>query len=206
MPILGYNGSSGWSNMQWYGYNVTNSIWLVTPLTMPSPGGFIQSISVYVAGHGGSINGILFLGYGGSVQVVSPTMTFAAGTGGLGGQAWYTYTLPSPVYLAGGTSFQVGCWVSNFVSGQAWEFSYLTTSGTQFDYATSSTEPSPGFVFPSHTIVGGSEIGAYATYVVAGTLIRRSGAWTGRTVKLFRSGAWVNATRKIFRSGAWKTI
>ena len=153
MPTLG-NKPSTWSTFSFSQLNTENVV--TGPLvTMPSPGGTVTDMGIYVSGYSGSV-AVQAAIWNSAGQLVFATnqVTVPAGTAAVGGQAWQTFTGLS-YWLAPG-NYYLGWWRA---PGGTSEWSL--TAGT---YYTGATPGSSGAgSLPTMTTQSGDP-GAYLDY------------------------------------------
>ncbi len=164
---------------------------------MPSGGGLITTLHAYFGlAAGGPATAWLCLWDGSFNLLASVAVSVANGSASVGGQAWHSGTLATPVYRAGGASIFLG-----FAVAEANGF--ITTDESSGTSVWNTDATPPGNL--ANTSTGFNGIGAYADYLPVSARVRRGGAWaqTGN-IYVRRSGVWTQATRvRGRRSGAW---
>lgn len=142
--------------------------------TMPSPGGFIQSVSAYFDLYSGSGTCYVCIWNSSGTLLASASLgSLSAGSTGVDAQHWHTGTFAgNGQYVAGGTSVWIGVWTPGTMvwtddpSGQIYS---NAQSGGPGSFSGAGTEQGAGF-------------GVYATYQPSGIYINTgtpaSPVWT----------------------------
>jgi len=158
MPTFGSTPTFNW--YEWNGVNTENEI-AHDLATMPAEGD-ITSISCYFGGDGATVQAKLCIwdAATGLLLAATPAFTASAGSRAVGGQAWQTQDLSSPLHLPAGKQIYIGWWRAP--SGSA-VFSTNNTSGN--NKHKTDTSGSPGSLSGALNDTG--VIGAYATYTAA---------------------------------------
>ncbi|GEM_PF-5282277 len=196
MPQVG-NSSTPGSIYFFQGVN-TPPNQVATAFTMPASGGLITNLHAYFATEAnGTATCWLCLWDGSGNLLGSVAVSVPQGTNSVGGQAWHTGALATPVYVSGGSTIYIGFSVP--------EHNGFVTTTESTGSSVWNTDASPPGSLSGFSSTGFHALGAYADYQPVSARVRRSGAWvqTG-LIYVRRSGVWTQATRvRVRRSGAW---
>lgn len=166
------------------------------------PGGTITSVSMYFAAKTGTsaMNAqLLIYDAGGNVIGQTGTFSVAAGSGGIGGQSWYTANLTSPLTLAANTYIYAG-----FYRDPAKSHEMSAFSGGNFLEVTD-TGASPIQMF-GYNVTSGT-LGVYVTYTPASTggiKVYNGSGWSKYKVKVWTGAAWQWCPVRIWNGSAWQ--
>lgn len=167
------------------------------PFTMPTGGGTVTDLYVYVGGDGASSTGNLCIWGSTALLWSSSGITFPSNSRTNGGQQWLHVSVPNIVVPAG--TVNLGFWAGgNIVMTQE-------ASGTMWR-SSSSVGGSPT-ALPGSPVNAAQALGAYITYTPGTENVgaRRSGSWTtAAAIKARRTSAWATPTGTYERrSSAW---
>ena len=204
MSTLGKTTTPTWPT---FGYDQNTNQQVAILQTVPTGGGFFQSVSFWAAQDGSShgvIHGVIW-DSSGNVLAFGPgvnTTGGVIGSGHVGSTQWWTDTFTTPIFIAGGTQIYIG-----------WQ---PDGTGVNVDWAYNGNDNSPqaqahsasgatGKSFAGHTTE--SPTGAVATYATYSHIaVRRGGAWVVPTINTRRSSAWSATTPRVRRGGVWVSL
>jgi hypothetical protein len=203
MPTLGKTATP---NSGTHGYILGSQKQVGMLFTVPAGGGLFQSVSFWAATTtSGYIWGVIW-DSGGTVLVngvgVNTSGGAQNGTGPGGDGQFHTDTFTTPKYIAGGTSIYIG-WQNNDATNTYWAYNGGDHSPNAEWRGGVTGSPAS---FSGHSAESPSgAVAAYATYILAGGNVYRSGVWTPTEVDVRRSGA-NNAAAGVwvYRSGVWQ--
>lgn len=176
----------------------TNQVW--SNFTMPTPGGWVLSVTAYFGAFTGTGNGrgVIWSG-GGSVLTSGPINSVPSQSCAAGAQTFRTATFATPVYIAGGVNFHMGFWMPS-----ANGFSTSSESGGSSAMKAAGSAPSD---LSGGVSTGIGDLGVFISYTPNLCKVRRGGVWVEEPRRIMRGGNLIPATPiKIRRAGAWVVI
>jgi hypothetical protein len=194
MSTLGYTGSPGGSYTD---YSTYGGAQFGQKLTMPSGGGLITDLHVYVRTDSGSSHaGYLVLWDSGGSVITSKSCTIPGSIG------YINETLATPYFMAGGTVFFVGVQNSDTSTSGLW-MQYNSTSGN-IDWGHNSGAPSS-----LANIIADSnrQLGAYITYTPGGAWVYDGSTWNAGECVIYDGSAWNPGAlgMQVYDGSAWNT-